>query len=102
MNAFASAFAALLADPNLGLDALYHVGGTGTPIDVRVVRSVPDRLAEAFGTSVVQATDVLLVAVADVASPAADDSFTIGGDTLTVLHAERDAAGVAWRVFCHR
>jgi hypothetical protein len=28
--------------------------------------------------------------------------FTLGADILTVQHAERDAAGVAWRVLCSR
>ena len=35
-------------------------------------------------------------------SVGADDTFTLGADTLTVQHAERDAAGTAWRVFCQR
>lgn len=102
MTAFAAAVAALTADPNLGADAIYRAGGTGAPVPLRVARSAPDRLGEAFGTTVVQATDVLLVAAADVAAPAAGDTVAIGPDTLTVLHAERDAAGVAWRVLCQR
>ena len=102
MNAFAAAVAALVADPNLGVDAIYRAGGTGMATAIRVVRSMPDRLAEAFGTSVLQATDVPLVAVADIASPIADDSFAIGDDSLVVLHAEHDASSAAWRVFCRR
>ncbi len=31
-----------------------------------------------------------------------EPTFTLGADTLTVQHAERDAAGIAWRVFCRR
>ena len=102
MNAITAAMASLVADPNLGTDATFRAGGTGVPVAVRVVRSVPDRLAEAFGTTVLQATDVLQVAAADIASPIADDSFAIGDDSLVVLHAERDASGAAWRVFCRR
>jgi hypothetical protein len=30
------------------------------------------------------------------------DVFTLGADILTVQHAERDAASVAWRVLCQR
>ena len=83
MNAFAAAMDALAADPNIGTDASYRGGGTGPPVSLRVVRSAPDRLGDAFGTSVIQASDVLTVAIA-------------------VQHAERDAAGIAWRVFCRR
>jgi len=66
------------------------------------VRSAPDRLGEAFGTSIVQATDVLSVATSALPLVNADDTLLVGTDLLTVLHAERDAAGIAWRVFCRR
>jgi hypothetical protein len=93
---------ALAADPNIGADAIYRAGGTGAPVSLRVVRSAPDRLAEAFGTSVIQATDILTVAIAVLPAMDAGDSFTLGPDTLTVQHAERDGAGIAWRVLCQR
>ncbi len=102
MSAFAAAMDALAADPNIGADATFRAGGTGAPVLLRVVRSVPDRLGDAFGTSVIQASDVLTVAIAVLAAVDADDTFTLGPDTLTVQHAERDAAGIAWRVFCRR
>lgn len=103
MTAFASAMAVLAADPNLGAEALWRSGGTGPEVPVRVVRSSPDRLADAFGTSVLQATDVLVVAVAALPAPIeAGDTFRIGVELLTALHAERDAAGAAWRVPCRR
>ncbi|WP_240048506.1 head-tail joining protein [Crenalkalicoccus roseus] len=102
MSAFAAAMEALAVDPNIGADATYRAGGTGAPVPLRVVRSAPDRLGDAFGTGVIQATDVLTVAIAALPTVEADDTFTLGADTLTVQHAERDAAGVAWRVFCRR
>jgi hypothetical protein len=102
VSAFAAAMDALAADPNIGANATYRAGGTGAPVLLRVVRSAPDRLGDAFGTSVIQASDVLAVAVAALPSVAADDTFTLGADTLIVQHAERDAAGIAWRVFCRR
>jgi hypothetical protein len=48
--------------------------------------------------------DVLAVAVAALPAPVeAGDTFRIGGaELLTALHAERDAAGAAWRVPCRR
>lgn len=102
MSAFAAAMDALAADPNIGADATYRTNGTGAPVLLRVVRSAPDRLGDAFGTSVIQASDILTVAIALLPAVDADDTFTVGADTMTVQHAERDAAGIAWRVFCRR
>jgi len=102
MNAFAAAMTALVADPNLGADAVYLQGGTGTPIALRVLRSSPDRIADAFGTEIVSATDILSVAIATLPDLVVGDSFALGADLLTVTHAERDASGTAWRVLCQR
>jgi hypothetical protein len=102
VSAFAAAMEILAADPNLGAEALYRAGGSGPAVAVRVIRSSPDRIADAFGTGLVQATDVLAVAIALLPAVEPDDTFTLGGDVLTVQHAERDAAGAAWRVHCRR
>lgn len=102
MNAFAAAMGALVADPNLGSDAIYRAGAVGAEIAVRVVRSSPDRAGDAFGTEILQATDVLSVTTAALPGLTAGDSFAVGADLLTVTHAERDATGTAWRVFCKR
>jgi hypothetical protein len=102
VSAFAAALDTLLTDPNLGATAIYQAQGTGPAIAVQVIRSSPDRLGEGFGTGILQATDVLTAAIAALATVEAGDTFTHGTDTLTVQHAERDAAGVAWRVLCRR
>ena len=102
MSAFAAAMEALVADPNLGADAVHRQGGSGPPIAVRVLRSAPDRVADAFGTEILSATDILSVAIATLPDLAAGDSFALGPDLLTVTHAERDASGTAWRVLCQR
>ena len=102
MNAFADAMAALVADPNLGVDAVYRQGGIGPAVAVRVLRSSPDRVADAFGTEILSATDILSVPIAVLPDLAAGDRFALGPDLLTVSHAERDAAGIAWRVLCQR
>jgi hypothetical protein len=102
MSAFAAAMDVLVADPNLGTEAVYRQGGSGTPVSLRVLRSSPDRVADAFGTGIISVTDILSVAIADLPAVDAGDSFTLGPDTLTVQHAERDASGTAWRVFCQR
>ncbi|WBV43516.1 hypothetical protein [Pseudoroseomonas cervicalis] len=78
MSAFAAALGVLAANPNLGSDAVYRAGGTGPEVVLRVLRSSPDRVADAFGTTLVQATDVLTVAVAALPAIAAGDSFTSG------------------------
>ncbi|MBR0670527.1 head-tail joining protein [Neoroseomonas soli] len=102
MSAFADAMGALVADANLGVDAVYQQGGTGAPVSIRVLRSSPDRVADAFGTEILAATDILSVAIAALPDVAAGDSFGLGPDLLTVSHAERDASGTAWRVLCQR
>ncbi len=102
MSAFADAMAALVIDPNLGSDAVYRQGGGGPPVTLRVLRSSPDRVADAFGTEILSATDVLSVAIATLPAIVAGDSFALDPDLLTVTHAERDASGTAWRVLCQR
>lgn len=102
MTAFDAALAVLAADPNLGTNAVYRAGGTGAPVPLRVLRSSPDRVADGFGTSILQATDILTVPLAALPTIEPGDSFTLGADVLTVDSAERDAAGVAWRVLCRR
>ena len=102
MSAFAAAMDVLVSDPNLGTEAVYRPGGSGTPVSLSVLRSSPDRVADAFGTGIISATDILSVAIATLPDLAAGDSFALGTDLLTVTHAERDASGTAWRVLCQR
>ncbi len=102
MSAFDTAMASLIADAHLGVDALYRAGGTDAPVSLRVLRSSPDRMADAFGTEVISASDILSLAIATLPDIAAGDSFSIGNEVLTVRHAERDASGTAWRIFCQR
>ncbi|MFO0160101.1 MAG: hypothetical protein ACK530_03865 [Alphaproteobacteria bacterium] len=102
MSAFGDAMASLIADAQLGVDALYRAGGTGSPVALRVLRSSPDRMADAFGTEMISASDILSLAIATLPDIASGDTFSIGGEVLTVRHAERDATGTAWRVFCQR
>jgi hypothetical protein len=102
MSAFDTAMASLIADAHLGVDAQYRQGGTGAPVSLRVLRSSPDRMADAFGTEVISASDILSLAIATLPDIASGDSFSISGEVLTVRHAERDASGTAWRIFCQR
>ena len=102
MSAFDSAMAALLADPHLGVDALYRAGGTGNPVALRVLRTSPDRIASGFDTEIISASDILSVPISLLPALAPGDSFAIGADLLTVSHATRDGSGTAWRVYCQR
>lgn len=102
MGVFDDALAVLAADPNLGVEASYRAAGTGAPVSLRILRSSPDRVVDAFDTAVLRATDVLTVAIAALPAIETGDTFTIVTDLLTVDSAERDAAGVAWRVLCRR
>ncbi|WP_135470744.1 head-tail joining protein [Crenalkalicoccus roseus] len=102
MGVFDDALAVLAADPNLSVAATYRASGAGAPVHLRVLRSSPDRIAGAFDTALLQATDVLTVSVATLPAIEPGDTVTIGPDLLTVDSAERDAAGVAWRMLCRR
>jgi hypothetical protein len=101
VTAFDAALAVLAADPNLGTDATWQRGG-GPAVALRVLRSSPDQLRDAFGTTLIQATDVLTLPIAVLPTIEPGDVFTLGAEILTVQHVERDAAGVAWRVLCQR
>jgi hypothetical protein len=102
MNAFAAALAALMADPNMAVDAIYTAATTDTQQPVRVIRSVPDRVGDAFGAAIQTDTDVIHVSAADVPDVRMGDIITIGSLVLTVELAERDALGTSFRCECRR
>ncbi len=102
MTAFADAMAVVVADPNLGVPAVYQAGVVGPGVAIRVVRSAPDETFDALGTSLVRPTDVLLVAASDVPAPAKGDVVLVGSEALTVLAAIRDPVGAAHRLLCSR
>jgi hypothetical protein len=71
---------------------------------LRVARDAPDAAEQAFGASIVQATDVLSVAVADLPAVAIGDVFILADATeLTVVSQPmRDVTQTAWQVMCRR
>jgi hypothetical protein len=87
-----SGFAALLADPERGETATYRPQGTGPQMALRVVGAEPAEGEDA----------VLVAAAATLPAISAGDTFDLGGAVLTVLSAEQDAGGKAWRVVCAR
>jgi hypothetical protein len=104
MGAWDDAFATILADPDLAEAASYSAQGQGQPLALRVVRDAPDVTEQAFGTGIVQATDVLSVAVADLPSLAIGDTFTLAdASVLTVVSQPmRDVTQTTWQVMCRR
>jgi hypothetical protein len=85
---------------DFAVSAIWRAGGVGAPLAVPVIRDAPNRVADAFGTPILQATNELRVRVESLPALAAGDTFTIGTEILTVQHAEREATGALWRVLC--
>jgi hypothetical protein len=101
MTAFNAALATLVADPNVGVAAVWQ-RGSGVPLALRVLRSSPDQVASAFDSSVIIATDIVSVPVAVLPDIEHGDRFVLGPEILIVQSARRDATGTAWRVACQR
>jgi hypothetical protein len=97
MTAFAAAIDALFADPNLGLDAVYRVGGADPGVPVRVIVRRPDRTAEFGETRIVAETLIIDGRVSDIAAPADGDTVEVDG-SVYVLQGEpiRDAERLVW------
>jgi len=104
MNAFAAAMAVLIADQNMAEAVTHYAGGAGPGTALRAIRSAPDTAEFAFGQGVVQATDVLAVAVADLPVVDIGDVFILADSTELTVVAEpmRDDVQVSWRVMCRR
>lgn len=99
MSAFAAGLAVLFADPNMAVDAIYTQAGAPAGVPVRIILSRPDEVADYGMSRVVTATAVGEVMAAQVAAPAAGDTVTVGGRTLTVNAApQRDELGLTWRL----
>jgi hypothetical protein len=100
-DAFAAAMGVLVADPNLGVDALYRPGGAVPGASVRVIRDRPTAEAQGLGTTLRAGAELLHVRVADAPMLAKGDTFTIGAETLTVQGTpRRDALGLTWTAEC--
>ena len=104
MTAWDDAFATILADPDLAEAASYYAQGQGPAVALRVARDAPDTTEQAFGTGIVQATDVLSVAVADLPGVDIGDVFILadGAELTVVSQPMRDVTRTAWQVMCRR
>jgi voltage-gated potassium channel Kch len=101
MNAFATAIAALFADPNITVEAIYTPAG-GDPMTVRVIAKRPDGIVGFGHTRIHTATTMFDVRVSEVSAPADGDTLEIGGETY-VIQGEpvRDRDGLMWSLDTH-
>ena len=96
MTAFATAIAALFADPNIATDAVYTPAG-GEPINVCVIAKRTDEIVGFGDTPIHAATAIFDVRVAEVPAPAEGDTLEIGGETF-IIQGEpmRDRDRLIW------
>jgi hypothetical protein len=104
MTVWDDAFRTILNDDDLAGSATYYAGGAGPGQALRVARDAPDATEQAFGTGIVQATDVLSVAVADLPAVAIGDVFILAdaAELTVVSQPMRDVTQTAWQVMCRR
>ena len=96
--------AALVADQNMAEPVTYYAGGIGPGTALRAIRTAPDAVEFAFAQGIVQGTDVLNVAVADLAAVAVGDVIALADASQLTVVAEpmRDAQQTSWRIMCRR
>ena len=97
MTAFADANAAIFADPNMGQAATWRAGGSGTPTACTVILSVPTLTVPWAEATLAAIEPTLSFRVAEIATPARNDTFTIGAVVYTVVgQPEQDALALMW------
>ena len=85
MDAFTSAIDALFADPNIGEDALWKVGGVGPGVAVRIIRKSPDRMAEFGESRAVLPTVGIDIRRSQAATITEGDLIMIGAETFKIV-----------------
>ncbi|QLH37790.1 MAG: hypothetical protein HWD60_00595 [Defluviicoccus sp.] len=99
MTAFAAAIDVLFSDPNLGLDAVYRIGGADPGVLVRVIIRQPDRVGEYGDTRLLAKTTVFDVRVSEVAAPAEGDTMEVSGTVYAIQDGPmRDAERLVWTI----
>lgn len=89
-DAFIAAIDALFADPNIGEDALWKVGGVGPGVAVRIIRKSPDRLAEFGESRAVLPTLALDIRRSQAATIVNGDLIVIGAETFKIIGEPMD------------
>lgn len=97
MTALAMAVDALFRDVNVAADALWHVGGTGPGLAVRVIRNAPDKIV-GFGESRAVMPSVLIdVRQSEITLPAIGDTVEIAGVVFEVTaEPVADTLNLVW------
>ena len=97
MTAFDLATGSLFADPNLAVDALLRLGGTGPAQAIRAIRAMPDRFANFGEGRFVVDTVLLNIRLADAPVLSAGDTVEIAGQLHEVRGTPtRDTDRLVW------
>lgn len=97
MTAFDLAIDSLFNDPNLAVDALLRLGGSGAAETIRVIRAMPDRFASFGEGRFVVDTVLLNIRLADAPVLSAGDTVEIAGQLHEVRGTPtRDSDRLVW------
>ena len=97
MTAFDLAMGSLFNDPNLAVDALLRLGGSGPAQPIRVIRTMPDRFANFGEGRFVVDTVLLNIRLADAPVLSAGDTVEIAGQLHEVRGTPtRDSDRLVW------
>lgn len=98
MNAFAFGADSMFEDPNMGSDAVFRAGGSGTAVNCRVIISAPDAVSEFNAGRFVSDSVIIAVRTGEMAILAIGDTFEVAGETLQVFaEPQRDALRLVWK-----
>lgn len=95
---FAAADAVIFA--KFGVAATWKAAGTGPDVACTVVRERPSVDAVAFGGSMRRDAQIVSVRGSEVATPAKDDTVTIGAEVLTVRSVRQDSQALMFICEC--
>jgi hypothetical protein len=96
MSAFAAAVGALLADPNMGRDAVYIAEG-GAPVLVRIVARRADAVTDFGDARLWSETTRVDLRVAEVPNPRPGDRLEIDADAFLIQgEPVRDRERLVW------
>lgn len=97
MDAFSAATNALFTDPNIARDALWHAGGAGDGVVVRVITKRPDQVVGFGDSRAILPTMLIDVRRSEVPSAAAGDTVEVDGTVFEVVATPvADSLGLVW------
>lgn len=97
MSAFAAGLAALFADPNLSVAAIWRAGGLGDGVACRAILSRPDDVVEFSASRARVGTHMAELRISEVPGLAKGDTLEIGGTLWRVQAApQRDVEALTF------